>query len=275
VIIVPEAATNSLIVSATPRIYNEVVAVIQKLDERPPMVMIQVLIAEVRLNDTDEFGVELGLQDSLLFDRSLLGEFTTITTTTDTQSNGNIITTTQDEIVNAPGQPGFNFNNQPLGNNLSENALATAANVAAQGLSSFSLNRVNSELGFGGFPHRVWDEVGPGYQERAVHFGAREIMRMATPGGKLGHAEFRIGATNFFIADEYPTYRVLSPLTLNGSSVSFSIAVPDADAAFARAIDAGAKVERPLADEPFGRSGWLVDPFGHRWNVVQGPKSDG
>ncbi len=73
-IIVPEAATNSLIVSATPRIYNEIVAVIQKLDERPPMVMIQVLIAEVRLNDTDEFGIELGLQDSLLFDRSLLGD---------------------------------------------------------------------------------------------------------------------------------------------------------------------------------------------------------
>jgi type II secretion system protein D len=151
VIIVPEAATNSLIVSATPRIYNEVVAVIQKLDERPPMVMIQVLIAEVRLNDTDEFGVELGLQDSLLFDRSLLGEFTTITTTTDTQSNGNIITTTQDTIVNAPGQPGFNFNNQPLGNNLSSAALATASQVATQGLSNFSLNRVNSELGFGGF----------------------------------------------------------------------------------------------------------------------------
>jgi type II secretion system protein D len=152
VIIVPEAATNSLIVSATPRIYNEVIEVIRKLDERPPMVMIQVLIAEVRLNDTDEFGIELGLQDSLLFDRSLLGELTTITTTTDTQSpGGTIVTTTQDTIVNAPGQPGFNFNNQPLGNNLSSAALATAANVATQGLSSFSLNRVNNELGFGGF----------------------------------------------------------------------------------------------------------------------------
>ena len=98
VIIVPEAATNSLIVSATPRIYNEVVEVIKKLDERPPMVMIQVLIAEVRLNDTDEFGVELGLQDSLLFDRSLLGEFTTITTTTEHANVRavHVTTTTQD-----------------------------------------------------------------------------------------------------------------------------------------------------------------------------------
>jgi general secretion pathway protein D len=152
VIVVPEAGTNSLIVSATPRIYNEVIQVIQKLDERPPMVMIQVLIAEVRLNDTDEFGVELGLQDSLLFDRSLLGEFTTIQTTTETQSPGGAVTSTiQDTIVNAPGQPGFNFNNQALGNNLSAAALATAANVATQGLSNFSLNRVNGDLGFGGF----------------------------------------------------------------------------------------------------------------------------
>jgi type II secretion system protein D len=153
VIIVPEAATNSLIVSATPRIYNEVVRVIRELDERPPMVIIQVLIAEVRLNDTDEFGVELGLQDSVLFDRSLLGELSTITTTTDVQQNGNIVTTTQDTIVNAPGVPGFNFNDGslPLGNNLSTSALQTAGNVAAQGLSNFSTGRWNPALGFSGF----------------------------------------------------------------------------------------------------------------------------
>jgi type II secretion system protein D len=152
VIIVPELATNSLIVSATPRYYEEVRKLIQQLDERPPMVIIQVLIAEVRLNDTDEFGVELGLQDSLLFDRSLLGDFTTITSTTQNQgAGGAVLQTTQQQIVNAPGQPGFNFNNQPLGNNLSSAALATAANVATQGLSNFSLNRVNNDLGFGGF----------------------------------------------------------------------------------------------------------------------------
>ena len=71
VIIVPELASNSLVVSATPRYFEDVRSIIEELDERPPMVLIQVLIAEVRLNDTDEFGVELGLQDSLLFDRSL------------------------------------------------------------------------------------------------------------------------------------------------------------------------------------------------------------
>lgn len=153
VIVVPEPATNSLIVSATPRYYDHVIGIIRDLDERPPMVMIQVLIAEVRMNDTDEFGVELGLQDSLLFDRSLLGEFNTITTTTQTQSvGGATVSTTQQNIVNAPGSPGFNFNNpsSPLGNNLSTAALATAGQVAAQGLSSFALNRLNPELGFGG-----------------------------------------------------------------------------------------------------------------------------
>jgi len=152
VIIVPELASNSLIVSATPRYYQQVRELIDQLDERPPMVMIQVLIAEVRLNDTDEFGVELGLQDSLLFDRSLLGDLTTVTTTTQDQSPGGAVTsTTQQTIVNAPGQPGFNFNNQDLGNNLSTAALSTASSVASQGLSNFSLGRVNNELGFGGF----------------------------------------------------------------------------------------------------------------------------
>jgi general secretion pathway protein D len=154
VVIVPELATNSLIVSATPRFYEEIIRIIRELDERPPMVLIQVLIAEVRLNDTDQFGVELGLQDSVLFDRSLLGELTTISTRTDTQSpGGTVVTTTQDTIVNAPGNPGFNFNNPnaPLGNNLSDKALLGSGNVAAQGLSNFAVNRLDPTLGFSGF----------------------------------------------------------------------------------------------------------------------------
>jgi len=151
VVIEPEGATNSLIVSATPRYYNEVIKVIKELDERPPMVLIQVLIAEVKLNDTDEFGLEVGLQDSLLFDRSLVSDVQTLTTTTTNQVNGTAVTVEQQNIINAAGQPGFNFNNQPLGNNLSTAALAGASTVASQGLSNFSLGRVNNELGFGGF----------------------------------------------------------------------------------------------------------------------------
>ena len=152
VIIVPELVNNSLIVSATDRYFDEIADLIESLDERPPMVMIQVLIAEVRLNDTDEFGMELGLQDSILFDRSSLDGFDTVETTTTTQTAGGAtVTTTQQSVINSLLSPGFNFNNQSLGNNGSTAAMATAGTVATQGLSDFALNRVNQELGFGGF----------------------------------------------------------------------------------------------------------------------------
>lgn len=156
VIIVPEGATNSLIVSATPRFYDQVIRTIRELDERPPMVLVQVLIAEVRLNDTDQFGVELGLQDSVLFDRSLVSDVQQITTTTTNQVSGTAVTVQEQTIINANGQPGFNFNNPnlPLGNNLSgniANSLSTAGTVGAQGLSNFAVNRLDPTLGFSGF----------------------------------------------------------------------------------------------------------------------------
>lgn len=152
VIIVPELATNSVIVSATPRFNDEIIRIIRELDERPPMVLIQVLIAEVQLRDTDQWGVELGLQDSLLFDRSLLSDVQFRTTTTTTQGQGGqTVTTEQQEVISANGQPGFNFNNAPVGNSFSDKALATASSVAAQGLSSFALGRTDPTLGFGGF----------------------------------------------------------------------------------------------------------------------------
>ncbi|MGL4513097.1 MAG: secretin N-terminal domain-containing protein [Lacipirellulaceae bacterium] len=152
VVVVAEDVSNSLIVSATPRYEAEVRRIISELDERPPMVMIQVLIAEVALNDTDEFGVELGLQDSLLFDRSLLSEIQTVQTTTNTQQAGGATVSVQEQnVISSNLTPGFNFNNQSLGNNGSTRALSRAGNVGAQALSSFSLNRVNSELDFGGF----------------------------------------------------------------------------------------------------------------------------
>ena len=72
-------------------------------------------------------------------------EFTTTHDTTQTSTDqGHRHHDHADTIINAPAMPGFNFNNQPLGNNLSTAALATASQVAAQGLSNFSLNRVNT-----------------------------------------------------------------------------------------------------------------------------------
>jgi len=125
VIVVPELFSNSLIVSATPRYFDQVLEIVRELDERPPMVMLQVLIADVRLNDLEELGFELGLQDSVLFDRSVV-------------STGTL-------------DPGYNWNNQTLGNSSSAASLATASAVGAQGLTNFALGRVNNDLGYGGF----------------------------------------------------------------------------------------------------------------------------
>ena len=65
VVVVPELVSNSLILSAMLRFFGEVKSIIEQLDARPPMVMIQVLIAQIELDNTDQFGVELGLQDGL------------------------------------------------------------------------------------------------------------------------------------------------------------------------------------------------------------------
>jgi type II secretory pathway component GspD/PulD (secretin) len=151
VVVVPEVVSNSLIVSATPRYYEEIQSLVEQLDQRPPMVNVQVLIAEVVLRDTDEFGVELGLQDGLLFDRSIVEELLTTTSTLITQDQGTSNTVTQDIIRSAPIAPGFNFNStSPLGNNGGDRGLTNASNAAGQALSNFQLGRMNSELGYGG-----------------------------------------------------------------------------------------------------------------------------
>jgi type II secretion system protein D len=148
VVIVPEPVTNSLVLSATPRFFDEVKGIIEQLDARPLMVTIQVLIASVDLGDTNEFGIELGLQDSTLFDRSVLSNPVVTTTTLPTG------TSTQ-TVIAANNAPGFNFNDtgNPLGNSgLPNTVLGTGLNptsVAGQGLTNFAVGR-QSSLGYGG-----------------------------------------------------------------------------------------------------------------------------
>jgi type II secretion system protein D len=149
VIVVPEPVTNSLIVTSTPRYFDEIRKVIEQLDEKPPLVMIQVLIARVQLNNTDEFGVELGLQDSILFDRSLLGDLVTTTDTTEVNVGGAVQTVTDQIIQGASLTPGYAFNNAPLGNSGSDLSRGRRRE-AGQALTSFSLGRTNGELGYGG-----------------------------------------------------------------------------------------------------------------------------
>jgi len=151
VVVVPEPVSNSLIISATPRYFDEIQTLVEQLDAQPPQVLIQVLIAEVRLDNIDEFGVELGLQDSLLFDRGIVGNLASTGTTGSTDIRNPGV-----EIGNSSQQtsttliPGYNFNNQNLGNSGSAQSMAGRENVAGQALSSFSVGRVNGELGFGG-----------------------------------------------------------------------------------------------------------------------------
>lgn len=99
-------------------------------------------------------------------------------------------------------------------------------------------------------------------------FGAEEKYRLVGDDGRVGHAEIVIEGTVLFLSDEWADFNVLSPNTLKGSSVSFVLDVVDVDAAWGRAIGAGARVERPIADAPYGRGGWLIDPYGHRWNLM-------
>ncbi|MEP2989571.1 MAG: VOC family protein [Parasphingorhabdus sp.] len=98
-------------------------------------------------------------------------------------------------------------------------------------------------------------------------FGATEHMRMPM-GDKIGHADIVIGDTHVMLADEFPEMDKLGPKSRGGSTSSLMIYVPDVDAAFEKAIAAGAEVTRPVEDQFYGdRSGWLTDPFGHEWTI--------
>ncbi len=99
-------------------------------------------------------------------------------------------------------------------------------------------------------------------------FGATERLRIAAPEGKIGHAEVAIGDSVIMLSDEYPEMGVVGPKTIGGTAVTLSVFVEDADATFAKGVEAGATAERPVETHFYGdRSGMLIDPFGHRWNV--------
>lgn len=122
-IVVPETISNSIIISAAPELFDEVKHVVESIDRKPPLIKIDVMIAEVVLSKDFEFGAEWGLQDSLLFDRTYVNP-------------------TNQELYG--DGPGFNFNNVPLGD-----TDGPRSNVLGQSLTSFGLGRV-SQLGYGG-----------------------------------------------------------------------------------------------------------------------------
>jgi PhnB protein len=100
--------------------------------------------------------------------------------------------------------------------------------------------------------------------------GATEHNRINLPGGKLIHVEIHFGPLTVMLADEFPEMESFGPTHLGGTYGAIYLHVDDADAAWKRAIDAGATVTRPLTDAFWGeRDGQILDPFGHRWGLTQ------
>jgi PhnB protein len=101
-------------------------------------------------------------------------------------------------------------------------------------------------------------------------FGAEEESRIPLPGGRVLSVVLRVGSSRVHVASEFLEFGVVSPLTIGGTATVLQINTADADALWARALEAGAEVHHELADQFWGeRHGQLTDPFGHRWNIAQ------
>jgi PhnB protein len=98
-------------------------------------------------------------------------------------------------------------------------------------------------------------------------FGATSVGDLAVmPDGSVAHAEVRIGDSVVMLSDETATGPTKSPQSLSATTFALNFYVEDVDTVFTRAIEAGAKVIFPLADQFYGdRAGRVADPFGHHW----------
>ena len=118
--------------------------------------------------------------------------------------------------------------------------------------------------------HTVVPDAGAAVAWYTRAFGAEEESRVTLPGGKVLTVVLRLGDSRVHVASEFPEFGILSPLAIGGSATTLQIDTDDADALWARAVEAGAQVHHELADQFWGeRHGQLVDPFGHRWNIAQ------
>jgi len=117
-------------------------------------------------------------------------------------------------------------------------------------------------------PHLVCADAAKAIDFYKKAFGAVEEGRLPGADGKLMHAMIRVNGSPIMLADEFPQWGSLGPKALKGSPVTIHLYVEDADAFVKRAVDAGAKVTMPVADQFWGdRYGKIEDPFGHHWSV--------
>jgi PhnB protein len=111
--------------------------------------------------------------------------------------------------------------------------------------------------------------------ERAIEFYQQAFGAVVRggiakgPDGKVMHAELKIGDSIIMLSDEHPGFGALSPETIGGSGMGLHVYLEGVDAAFERAVKAGAQVEMPVMDQFWGdRYGKLKDPFGHKWSLA-------
>jgi PhnB protein len=118
-------------------------------------------------------------------------------------------------------------------------------------------------------PYLIIDGAAKAIEFYTKVFGATELLRLPGPEGKLGHAEIRIGDSVLMMADEKPEMGHRGPKTLGGSPVGIMLYVEHVDRTFAKAVAAGATVDRPIQDQFYGdRSGTVIDPFGYKWTIA-------
>jgi PhnB protein len=118
-------------------------------------------------------------------------------------------------------------------------------------------------------PYLVFDNAASAIEFYKVAFGAKELMRMEAPGGKIGHAEMEIGDSIVMLSDSFPQSTTKSPSEVGGTTAGVFLYVDDVDAVAQRAIDAGATVTMEVADQFWGdRFGSFTDPFGHSWSIA-------
>jgi PhnB protein len=118
--------------------------------------------------------------------------------------------------------------------------------------------------------HLVVPEAGAGSAWYGRAFGAEEVSRVPLPGGSVMTVELQIGDSRVHVGSEFPDAGILSPLSIGGTATVLQITTDDAEALWQQAVDAGAEVQHPLAEQFWGeRHGQVSDPFGHRWNIAQ------
>lgn len=99
-------------------------------------------------------------------------------------------------------------------------------------------------------------------------FGAAELLRHHLPDGRALFVELAFGPDKLLLSEEIAELDALAPTTLGGSPVMLLLELDDVDAAFERALAAGAEVEMPVAEMFWGeRYGIVRDPYGHRWSL--------